>query len=86
MKKLLTAIALTIAIPAVAHAQAAPTPAPKADCCEKMNSKMDCGKDMAKMHQGMAGMKADAGMPAGHDMSQSGAKAPAADAHQNHQK
>ena len=89
MKKLLTAIALTIALPAVAHAQAAPAPAPKASCCEKMKDMKDCGKDMAKMHQGMsgmAGMKAGGGMPAGHDMSQSGAKAPAADAHQNHQK
>ena len=95
MKNLLTAIALTIALPAVAHAQAAPAPAPKASCCEAMKDKMDCGNDMAKMHEGMSGMngmngmngmKAGGGMPAGQDMSQSGAKAPAADAHQNHQK
>ena len=69
MNKILSAVALAIALPAVASAQTAPAPAPKADCCEQMNSKMDCGKDMANMHQGMAG-----------------AKAPAADAHQNHQK
>ena len=93
MKKLLTAIALTIALPAVAHAQAAPAPAPKASCCEKMKDMKDmkdcCCKDMAMMGKGMsgmAGMKAGAAMPAGHDMSQSGAKAPAADEHQNHQK
>ena len=92
MKNLLTAIALTIALPAVAHAQAAPAPALKASCCEKMKDMKDCGKDMAKMHQGMSGMagmngmKAGVGMPAGHDMSQSGAKAPAADEHQNQQK
>jgi hypothetical protein len=47
MNKILTAIALTIALPAVAHAQAAP--APKADCCEKMKAegKECCCKDMA---------------------------------------
>jgi hypothetical protein len=39
---------LTIALPAVAHAQAAPAPAPKADCCEKMKAegKECCCKDM----------------------------------------
>lgn len=72
MKNIVAAIALTIALPAVAHAQAAPAPAPKADCCDKMKDKMDCCKDMAgKEH-------------AGHEMMQSGAKAPAADPHQNH--
>ncbi|WP_309663093.1 hypothetical protein [Sphingomonas sp.] len=72
MKTLFATIALTIALPAVAHAQAAPAPAPQADCCEKMKDKMDCCKDMAgKKH-------------AGHDMMQSGDKAPAADPHQNH--
>ena len=84
MKKLLTAIALTIALPAVAHAKAAP--APKADCSEKMKDmKACCGKDMTMMGKGMSGMKAGADMPAGHDMSRSGAMAPAADAHQTHQ-
>lgn len=37
MLKLLTAIALTIALPAVAYA-ADPTPPPKQDCCEKMKA------------------------------------------------
>ncbi len=46
MKNFLTAIALTIAIPAMAHAQ--PAPAAKADCCDKMKAVADCCKDMAK--------------------------------------
>lgn len=81
MKKILTAIALTIALPAVAHAQTAPA---KADCCEKMKDKMDCCKDMAgKDHAGhdMKGMDSHAM----HNMSQPGAKAPQVDPHQNHQ-
>jgi hypothetical protein len=50
MNKLLTAIALSIALPAVAHAQAAPAPEAKQDCCEKMKSegKECCCEDMAK--------------------------------------
>lgn len=55
MTKILTAIALTIAIPAVAHAQAAPAPEAKQDCCEKMKAegKECCCKDMAgKDHAG----------------------------------
>ena len=81
MKKLLTAIALTIALPAVAHAQAAPTPAPKADCCEKMKAegKECCCKDMAKEHHGERGMKDGADAHAGHD------KSGGADSHQSHQ-
>ena len=81
MKKILTAIALTIALPAVAHAQAAPA---KADCCEK-HDKMDCCKDMAGMVDAGHDMK---GMDshAMHNMSQPGAKAPQADPHQNHQR
>ncbi len=48
MKKIFAAIALSIAIPAIAHAQY--TPAPEA----KMNCKMDCCKDKAgdKSHAG----------------------------------
>ena len=92
MKKLLTAIALTIAIPAAAFAQAAPAPAAKADCCEKMKDKTGC-KDMASMTgmAGMAGMshtghvmKAGADMPAGHEMMMPAANAPQADPHQTH--
>jgi hypothetical protein len=91
MNKILTAIALTIALPAVAHAQTAPASAPKADCCEKMKEHSEtshagrhdvsdagkecCCKDMAKKDHGAKG-GADA--HAGHDKS-------GADSHQNHQ-
>ena len=73
MKKLLTAIALTIALPAVAHAQVASAPAPKMACCDKMkaDSKECYCKDMAKMGHGKHDMKAGADPHAGHDMSQS---------------
>ncbi len=81
MNKILTAIALTIALPAVAHAQAAPAPTPKTDCCEKMkdmdcckDGKADCCKDMSKTDHSKMGHGA-----------QPDAKAPQADAHQNHQ-
>ena len=101
MKKILAAIALTIALPAMANAQAA-TAAPKADCCEKMkdmdcckDGKMDCCKDMAKMDHSQHDMskmdhskhdmKAGADPHAGHVMPAPAAKAPAANAHHNHQ-
>jgi uncharacterized protein involved in copper resistance len=71
MNKLLTAIALTIARPAVAHAQAAPAPAPKEEKC-------DCCKHMAKMDHAKH-KKDGADAHAGHDK-------PAADSHQNHQR
>ena len=47
MKKLLTAIALSIALPAAAYA-ADPAPQPKQDCCEKMKAegKKCCCDDM----------------------------------------
>jgi hypothetical protein len=75
MKKILTAIALSIALPAVAHAQAAPAPAPEKDCCEKMKAegKECCCKDMAgKDH-------------AKHDMKHSEALTPQGEAHEGHQ-
>ncbi len=75
MKKMLTAIALTIALPAVAHAQAAP--AAKMECCAKMKDKCDCCKDMAKMDHNKHDMKAGADPHAGHDMSKPSAPAPA---------
>lgn len=62
MKKLLAAIALSIALPTIAHAEAAPapapTPAPKKKCCceEMMKGKMG----------DLAGMEGHAE----HDMSQ----------------
>ena len=64
MKTILTAIALTIALPAMAHGQTAPAPATKASAHADMMGMMEC--------KGMAGHKADGGhdMAAmkGHDM------------------
>ncbi len=68
MRSFWAAIALSIALPSVAHAQAAP--AAKMACCEKMKDKCDCCKDMAKMDHGKHDMKAGADPHAGHDMSQ----------------
>lgn len=81
MKNILTAIALSIALPAVANAQAAPAPAPKAEQAEKMDCK--CCKDMAQMDHSRHDMKAGADSHVGHDMSPSGANAPASDAPQS---
>ncbi len=85
MNKLLAAVALSIALPALAHAQTVPAPPPKASCCEKMkdkgcckNGKMDCCKDMAKMDHSKHDMKAGADPHAGHDMSKPSAKSPGA--------
>jgi len=51
MNKLLTAIALAIALPAAAHA-ADPAPQQKQDCCEKMKQegKECCCKEHANDH------------------------------------
>ena len=58
MNKILTAVALAIALPAVTHAQAAPSPAPEKDCCEKMKAEgKDCCKDMDKMDHSTHDMK-----------------------------
>ena len=83
MKNYLLAIALTVALPAMAHAQAV-TAAPKAASCEK---NMPCCKD-GKMDHGSHGVKAGADPHAGHDMSKMdhaahGAKA-VADPHAGH--
>ena len=84
MKKFLAAIALSIALPVVSHAQTAP--AAKMECCEKMKAegKECCCKDMAKMDHGKPGVKAGADPHAGHDMSKPTVPAPA-EAHKNHQ-
>ena len=47
MNKLMTAVALAIALPGVAHAQAAPAEKPKMECCEKMKDKCACCDKMA---------------------------------------
>lgn len=73
MKKILTAVALSIALPAVAHAQAAP--AAKEDCCEKMKAEGKeccCCKDMA-------------GKDHAHAMKHDDAKTPQAEPQASHQ-
>lgn len=79
MKKYLLAVALTVALPAMAHAQAV-TAQPKAGCCAKMKDMAGC-KSMAKMDHSKHGMKAGADPHAGHDMSKTAAPA----THSNHQ-
>ena len=86
MKKYLLAIAMTVALPAMAHAQAV-TAAPKPPCCEKMkdmacckDGKMDCCQGMAKMDHSTHGVNAGADPHAGHDMSKMNRGAPGAKA------
>ena len=81
MNKFFAAIALTVALPAMAHAQAV-TAAPKAGCCAKMKGMAGC-KDMAKMpmmDHGAHGAKTVTDPHAGHDMSKPMAKSSAATA------
>jgi hypothetical protein len=65
MKLYLAAAALAAAFPAAAFAQAAPTPAPKAEmkcCCEKMGRKMACCEEhMKKDKDGQSGSDAHKG-------------------------
>ena len=67
MTKILGAIALAVAIPSIASAQAAPAP-PKMACCEKMKDKCACCKGMAG--KGAEGQNMSGGKDphAGHDM------------------
>ena len=62
MKMYLAAAALAVAFPAAAHAESAPTPAPKAEmrcCCEKMDRKMACCEEhMKKDKDGRSGSDA----------------------------
>ena len=68
MNKLMTAVALAIALPGVAHAQAAPAEKPKMECCEKMTEKCACCDKMAgKPASGTATPSAD-DPHAGHNM------------------
>ena len=50
MKMYLAAAALAVALPAAAHAEAAPESPPKAKacCCEKMDRKMACCEEHMK--------------------------------------
>jgi hypothetical protein len=83
MKMLLTAIAIAIAFPAVAHAQQAPEPAKPMACCEKMKAEgKECGccKDMKQMDHSSHGGAAGADSHSEH----SGAADTPQPAHQNH--
>lgn len=67
MKKLVSAVALAIALPSIAYAQAAPAEKPKMECCEKMKEKCGCCDKMAGKPSG--GTSASSSDPhAGHDM------------------
>ena len=83
MTKMMIAIAMSIALPAMASAQSAPAPK-KMACCEKMKEACDCCKDMAGMDHGQHGPKAGADAPSGQAKSPSPAPAPGADTHQHH--
>lgn len=66
MKKISGAIALSIAIPSIAHAQAAQ--APRMDRGEKMKEKCACCKDTAEKGHGRHDMSGGKDPHAGHDM------------------
>ena len=80
MNKLMTAVALAIALPGVAHAQAAPAEKPKMACCEKMKDKCACCDKMAgKSASGSSASSSDPHV--GHDMAPNAAPA---DGHAHH--
>lgn len=70
MKKIVTAVALAIALPSVAHAQETAEPAASMPCCEKMKAegKECCCKDMDPDHadHGSAESGAGSAQPAPH--------------------
>jgi hypothetical protein len=87
MKNTLLAIALTVALPAMASAQAVAA-APKAPCCKRMaganhdhhakaGADPHAGHDMSKMDPKAHGAKAVADPHAGHDMTRPMVKTPA---------
>lgn len=63
MKNVLIAIGLSLALPSIAHAQAAPTTPVKEDCCEKMKAegKKCCCDEMEKKKHSDKDMKMDGG-------------------------
>lgn len=67
MYKTLAAVALAIALPGVAHAQAAPAEKPKMACCEKMKDKCECC-DKAAAKPADSGTASPSNSHAGHDM------------------
>ena len=79
MNKLITAVALAVALPSIAHAQAAPVEKPGMECCEKMKDRCACCDKMAGKPVG--GTDAPSSDPhAGHDMK----PAAPAEGHPNH--
>ena len=76
MKRILTAVALSIAPPALAHAQTAPAQG-KMACCEKMKAE---GKDCCCMRMG-----GSHGEHSGKHGESKPPQQPNADQHQNHQ-
>ena len=93
MKNLLIAIGLSVALPALAHAQTNPAPAPKPDCHEAMKDKGCKAMDHSKMdhstmdHSRMdhSGMDHSATGHSGMDHSGAGQDAkPGADPHAGH--
>ena len=80
MNKLMTAVALAIALPGVAHAQAAPAEKPKMECCEKMKDSCACCEKMEGIPaSNSASPSSDP--HAGHDMAPGAAPA---DGHAHH--
>lgn len=80
MNKLMAAVALAIALPGVAHAQASPPEKPKMECCDKMKDKCACCEKMSgKPASGSAAPPSDP--HAGHDMAPGAAPA---DGHSHH--
>lgn len=79
MKNVMAAVACAIALPGVAHAQAAPAETPKMACCEKMKDRCACcHKKAAKPASGSDAPSSDP--HAGHDMT----PAAPADGHAHH--
>ena len=67
MHKLITVVALAIALPGVARAQAAPAEKPKMECCDKRKETCGCCDKMAGKPAG--GTDAPSSDPhADHDM------------------
>lgn len=67
MNKLTTAVALAIALPGVAHAQAAPAEKPKMECCQKMEDECGCC-NKAAARPADKGTASSSNPHAGHDM------------------
>jgi hypothetical protein len=74
MNKLIAAVAMAIALPSVAHAQAATAEKQKMECCDKMKDKCACCDKMAG--KPASGSSAPSSDPhAGHDMAPGAAPA-----------